>query len=57
MKKTYINPDTKWVATNAIVLATVSNPDTITLDKNEGNPDESFGKEVEDEFKSVWDEE
>ena len=56
MKKTYINPDTKWVATNAIVLATVSNPDTITLDKNEGNPDESFGKEVEDEFQSIWDE-
>ena len=47
-----------WVATNAIVLATVSDPQTITLDKNEGNPDESFGKEtVEDTFKSVWDEE
>ena len=57
MKKTYINPNTKCVATNAIVLATVSNPDTITLDKNEGNPDESFGKEVEDEFQSIWDEE
>ena len=45
-----------WVATNAIVLATVSDPQTIVVDKNEGNPDESFGKEVEDEFKSIWDE-